>query len=168
MENENKSSNTLEILALENGSLVISSEVSKIISQYEESKKILEENEKKLREELIKAMLTADIKSAKVGDYTLSLVVPKNTVVFDEKSFLEKEEDKEVVRLFSHTFFQEKFDVISFEKENKELYEKYLIKTPKTEVSSVALKTSYPKIYEKYVSEVVSDKAISIRIAKSK
>lgn len=151
----------------ENKQAVIAAEVENLLDEYEESKTNFEKAEKKFREELLNAMINNNIISAKIGKYTLSQIIPKPTVSFDEDKFIE-ENDLDVISIFTTINESFEFDIQKFIKDNPEMYAKYCVKTETTSIDTDKMEKLRPDLYEKYKKEISSDKKISLRINKSK
>lgn len=116
---------------------------------------------------ILKAMQENDIAVAKLGKYTVSVIVPKNTIKFDAESFILQESD-EVVAGFSSIEETTYFDIDKFREDNPELYKKYLKTESKVVVDTGKLEKTFKQIYDKYTTEIVSTKAPSLRLSKEK
>lgn len=116
---------------------------------------------------ILKAMRENDIATAKLGKYTVSVIVPKNTIKFDDASFILKEPD-EVVAGFSSIVDTTYFDLDKFREDNPELYKKYLKTETKVVVDTGKLEKTFKQIYDKYTTEIVSTKEPTLRLQKEK
>lgn len=93
--------------------------------------------------------------------------MPKSTTIFDKDRFIE-EVDTDVVSAFVTIVETETFDLDKFKAENLELYKKYATTTSEVNVDERKLAKMLPSLYEKYSTEIKSDKPSTLRIAKSK
>lgn len=141
--------------------------IGKLFSNLTYYKDILDKKEKELRSRLLELMLQFKIDSFKKEGYTFSTIKGKNTIVFDENSFLQNE-DENLIAAVTSCDIRKEFDMERFQKENSELYEKYLTPKYDVHVDTAILERTYPEIYSKYATEVVSDKAPSLRVSRPK
>lgn len=151
----------------ENNQKVIATEVEKLLDDYEEYKKNFEEAEKKFRKELLDAMINNGIINAKIGKYTISQIIPKSTMEFDENAFIE-ENDVDTISIFTTINESVEFDMQRFIKENPQMYYQYCVREETTNIDKDKMAKLRPDLFEKYVKEVPSDKKITLRINKSK
>ena len=151
----------------ENNQKVIALEVEKLLDDYEESKKNFEEAEKRFRNDLLNAMINNNIVSAKIGKYTISQIIPKPTIEFNEDLFIE-ENDVDTISIFTTINESIEFDMQRFIKENPQLYYQYCVREETTNIDKDKMAKLRPDLFEKYTKEVPSDKKITLRINKSK
>lgn len=147
--------------------LTIKHEIGRLIKALEDEIDKANENKDKLRAAILTAMQNNNIYQAKVDGYTISQVVPKSTTVFDKDRFIE-EVDTDVVSVFVTIVETETFDLDKFKAENLELYKKYVTTASEVNVDEKKLAKMLPSLYEKYSTEIKSDKPSTLRIAKSK
>lgn len=147
--------------------LTIKYEIGRLIKALEDEIDKANENKDKLRTAILTAMQNNNIYQAKVDGYTISQVMPKSTTIFDKDRFIE-EVDTDVVSAFVTIVETETFDLDKFKAENLELYKKYVTTTSEVNVDEKKLAKMLPSLYEKYSTEIKSDKPSTLRIAKSK
>lgn len=156
-----------KLIKVVDGIVVVDAAVEKLLD--DSAARLLEANEadKNLRKTILAAMLEADVSSVKVGSYTLSQVVPKPTITFDTDAFLNEQSD-EVIAAFCSFEDEEIFDLERLKAENPDLVAKYTFKKTNTIVDTKKLEKSMLNVYLKYKSEVKSDRAITLKIARAK
>lgn len=158
---------TNDLVIIKGGLPYLVENIDDMFDLYAEVVEDAQMNEANFKEAVLQAMIKNDLYQFKTNNRTISVVTPKNTIIFDEATFLEEASD-EVKDACVEVETKTHFDLERFIKENEELYEKYLV-TEKTEkVNLEKLKTFLPKVYDRYTSEVVSDKQPSLKIIKRK
>ena len=113
-----------ELISIENGLPTLNKQVETIIDNYEDAKTKVNELEKNVRASILNAMIDNSIYQAKVGKYTISQVIPKNTIVFDTGKFL-LNESTDIANAFTEVKETEELDIDTFKLEQPEMYKKY-------------------------------------------
>lgn len=158
-----------QLITLDNetGLTIVKYEIGALIKALEDEVDRANENEKKLREAILNAMRVNNIYQAKVDGYTISQVMPKSTKIFNEEEFITNV-DADISAAFVSVVETDNFDLDKFKTENPELYKKYVTTTTEIRVDEKKLSKMLPSLYEKYTSEIKSDKCSTLRITKSK
>ena len=105
---------TLEIKLVEqNGELQLSEEASKFIKKVVNDKKKVEEQEKQIKELILKEMRLRKLNSFEYNGIKVTYIAPT---------------------------MQEQFDKAKFKKENENIYNEYVKFTPKTDYVTISLK----------------------------
>ena len=125
-----------------------------------------EQVEKELREAILEAMKVNGIFTAKVGKYTISQVVPKDTVTFDYETF--KKENANLVETFSSTTETESFDMELLKSKYPAIYDEIHKVNKVTVIDTKKLEKAVPDIYHKYTTCVKSEKPITLAIKAAK
>lgn len=151
--------NQITIFENKNGEMVLSQAVENILDYYVLYKKLLE------------AMSQYNIKTAKVGKYTISKVDPKEQINFDSDRFCQ-EVPIEIYLDYVKEENETKLDTESLIEDLKTNYPELIQKHTKTETKKIvnlkSLEQNIPTLYEKYVTRIVSDKLSTLRITSSK
>ncbi len=158
---------TQELVVIKNGVAELTDFVSLSLRQFKEIKQELEDREKEFRNELLNAMISNNIYSTTINEFTISQVCPKDTLVFDTDSFM-LNENIDIIDAMTTTEESSSFDMETFIKECPEIYAKYLKKEYTTKVDTTKLEKTFPDIYKKYATFIKSDKAVTLRVAESK
>lgn len=153
----------LQLVVLNGNTPVLSEEVKVLLDSYFEEKESFEQREEEFRQALLKAMIENGISSSKVGNYSISQVIPKPTVNFKKDLFVENV-DIDTLSLF--TTVKETFNLEKFKAENPEMYNKYC--DTEAEVDIAKLEKLRPDLYFNYTDVIPNDKKITLRIAKGK
>lgn len=155
-------SNLENIVKLEDGKEVINPEFLKELKTIIEEKTKLESLEKSYKETLLKTLEDKKMNKVSYDNFNATLVIPKDIITFDTEEFLNNEDIK-LIQVFSTTTEEKYFDLEKFEKENKELYNQYMVSKYNTEVDVKKLEKTFPEIYEKYTTRTKSDKPFTLR-----
>lgn len=160
--------NTLVVINA--GIATLSDEVEELLDNVKHQLDKAKEDDTAFRQALLDAMLKNDIKTAKVGKYTISTVVPHNTVVFDSKKFIDDYLDNtEFLQSYVSYHVNEKsFDLERFKKEHPDLYKEYTGFDEEFVVDTDKLQKELPYVFDKYSTEVVSTKKTTISIKEKK
>ena len=157
-----------KLTKVENNVVVLDEDVvSSLIEQINNNIEFANNQNNKLREALLKAMQDNNIYSTKVGQFTISQVIPKNTITFDKEKFL-LEESIDVCNAFTTINTTQVFDIEKFKVEQPEMYLKYCTNEDETIVDTNKLEKTLPNIFKKYSAEIVSTRKPTIAIKQSK
>ena len=159
-----------ELILIENNVAVLSPIVENKLDENRQYLEDAKKNDEEFRQAILKAMLDNDIKTAKLGKYTISVVVPHNTIIFDSDKFIEDYLDNtEFLKEFVEYKVQEKpFNLEKFKEEHTDLYKEYTGYDETFEVDTKKLEKLLPQVFEKYSSEVVSTKKTTLTIKEKK
>lgn len=151
----------------ENDRLTVSKDVVLRLKEINNITTELSNEEKDLRTQILDSMLANNIDKCESCGMTFSQVVPKSKGTFNTDEFM-LNESEDVVKCFT-TFTEESyFDEETFKKDNPELYEKYVKRNIIPLVDTSKLEKTLTPIFNKYYTEIQSDKPISLRIGTKK
>lgn len=156
-----------QIVIVNNGVAILNEKVEKILNDLEFAKTQLAESEQTFRKELLNAMIENNIYSSKIGNFTITQVIPHDIITFNKDDFLLNEKE-EIIQAVTTVIDKEEFNLDKFKKENPELYNKYCEHQYETEIDLKKLEKFLPNIHDKYSQRVINDKAITLRITKKK
>lgn len=122
--------------------------------------------DKELREAILNAMIDNNIQTAHIGKYTISQVVPKSTITFDYESF--KSENANILPDYSTTTETESFDMDLLKSKYPDIYNEIRKVNKVTVVDTKKLEKSIPTLFQKYATEIKSDKKITLAIKTKK
>lgn len=154
------------IVKTEEGLPTLAPQVEKMIDDTMDLVNDAEQIEKELRESILEAMKANGIFTAKVGKYTLSQVVPKDTVTFDYETF--KKENANLVESFSTTTETESFDMELLKTKYPAIYNEIRKVNKVVVIDTKRLEKGVPDIYNKYTTSVKSEKPITLAIKAKK
>lgn len=139
-----------------------------MVTNIELELKIAKDNESKMRASILEAMLKTNTPTAKIGDYVISQVLPKDIVEFNTDKFLE-EQSQDVINAFCTVESNDEFDLERFKKEQPEMYKKYTKTNDEVKVDLSKLEKSLPNVFKKYATITPNKEGkVTLRIAKSK
>ena len=147
------------------GTAYLSTTVVSILNNYYEAKEKFEKYENELRQALKNVMFDNNIMNAKIGEYSISQVIPKPIIEFDTNAFIDNE-NEDIVNAFTKIETEYVFDLEEFKKDNPMLFTHYYKQVVKdVQVDTEKLKAVFPAIYEKYetIKESKKQKTITIR-----
>lgn len=124
-------------------------------------------NMNELRKDLLASMKLHNVEQIKLGHYTISQVIQKDTVTFDDDKFIATE-DEDVVAEFIDIQTNETLNIDKLIAENPDLVKKYTETTETATIDTKSLEKKLPTIYKKYVKVEKSKKDITLRIARKK
>lgn len=122
-------------------------------------------NMNELREDLLASMKLHNVEQIKLEHYTISQVIPKDTVTFDDDKFIATE-DEDVVAEFIDIQTNETLNIDKLIAENPDLVKKYTETTETAIIDTKSLEKKLPTIYKKYAKVEKSKKDITLRIAR--
>lgn len=154
------------IVKTEEGLLTLAPHVEKMIDDTLDLVNDATQVESELRESILEAMKANNIFTAKVGKYTLSQVVPKDTVTFDYETF--KKENPNLIDSFSNTTETETFDMELLKTKYPSIYEEIRKVNKVVVIDTKRLEKGVPDIYNKYTTVIKSEKKITLAIKAKK
>lgn len=120
-----------------------------------------------LREDLLASMKLHNVEQIKLEHYTISQVIPKDVITFDDNKFVSTE-NEQIVAAFIEIQTNETLNIDKLIAENSDLVKKYTETIKTAIVDTKSLEKTLPTIYEKYVNVEKSKKDITLRIARKK
>ena len=149
------------------GRLTVSKDVVDRLNNIDSAITELNDEENLIRHEILEGMVANNIDKCNSYGMTFIQVMPKPKANFDVDNFL-LNENEDIVKMFTEFEEQEEFDFETFKKENPEVYKKYTKQTIIPHVDTKKLQKTLEPIFNKYYSEVPSDKPSTLRITSKK
>ena len=147
----------------EEGRLTVSKEAAIRLQEIDSQITALNDEENYLRHEILDGMIANNIDRCSSCGMTFTQVMPKAKGTFDTDSFL-LNESEDVVKCFTTFEETEEFDIETFKKENPEMYKKYVKQNIIPTVDVKKLQKLLEPVFNKYYSEIPSDKPSTLRI----
>lgn len=148
------------IVKNEEGNLILIPEIEERLDYYKQVEKETED----FKKVLLDALLENNLTNVKCGKYTFSPSIPKNTIKFDKEKFLQEESTEVLQDLCDIKISRKPFDVESFREQYPELYNKFAPEVEEITVDEKKLAKYFPSTYNKYITEIVTDRKPSLRI----
>ena len=142
---------------------MITKEMAKELVEISKQKDELSKRETELRTMILEDMLEHNIDKCVVENVTFTQIIPKSKFEFNTNEFI-LNESEDVVKCFTTFEETEYFDAEEFIKENPEIYQKYLKKDVHPNVDTKKMEKSLTDVYKKYITEIPSDKPVSLRV----
>lgn len=150
-----------------NGRLTVSKDVVDRLNNISSTINELNDEELYLRRSILEGMVANNIDKCNSYGMTFTQVMPKPKANFDVDSFV-LNENEDIVKMFTEFEEESHFDEETFKKENPELYQKYVKTNIIPHVDTKKLQKTLEPIFNKYYSEVPSDKPSTLRITSKK
>lgn len=142
--------------------IVATQKVDDFLNQVNAFNEKIKKAEDEFRKSLLELMKENGVQNIKTDKYTISLVIPKSSVVFDKEKFEEENpfEAADYITFKNST----SVDTERLIKENPELAKKYVVIHQESTVDLANLEKKEKALYDKYATIIPSTKEIGLRI----